>query len=65
MVGDITEIELDQHKKLHVFLCMDVHSNVIIANSISRKTITSIAIVKSLSKVNERRIKTELSLNGN
>lgn len=26
-VADITEIELDKQKKLHVFLCVDIHSN--------------------------------------
>ncbi len=58
-VADITEIELYQHKKLYVFLCVDVHSNVIIANSISRKTITSSAIVRSLSKGIEKRFGAE------
>ena len=58
-VADITEIELYQHKKLHVFLCVDVHSNVVIANSISRKTITSSAIVRSLSKAIEKRFGAE------
>ena len=37
-VDDITEIELDKHKKLHVFLCVDIHSNNIIASSNSRKS---------------------------
>lgn len=58
-VANITEIELYQHKKLYVFLCVDVHSNVIIANSISRKTITSSAIVRSLSKAIEKRFGAE------
>jgi transposase InsO family protein len=58
-VADITEIKLYQHKKLYVFLCVDVHSNVIIANSISRKTITSSAIVRSLSKAIEKRFGSE------
>ena len=54
-VGDITEIELDQQKKLYVFLCVDVHSNKIIANSISQSIITSHAIVRTLSKAIEKR----------
>jgi len=58
-VADITEIELDKQKKLHVFLCVDIHSNNIIATSISRKTITSNAIVKSLSRAIEKRFVAE------
>ena len=58
-VADITEIELHQQKKLYVFLCVDAHSNIIIANSISRKTITSSAIVKALSKAIEKRFRIE------
>lgn len=54
-VADITEIERYKPKKLYIFLCVDAHSNNIIASSISRKTITSSAIVKSLSKVIEKR----------
>jgi integrase len=54
-VADITEIELDQQKKLYVFLCVDVHSNIIIANTISRSIITSHAIIKTLSKAIEKR----------
>lgn len=54
-VADITEIELDQNKKLHVFLCVDVHSNIIIANTISRSVITYHDIIKTLSKAIEKR----------
>ena len=59
-VADVTKIELYQYKKLYVFLCVDVHSNVIIASSISRKTITSSAIVRSLSKSIEKRFGAKL-----
>lgn len=59
-VADITEIELDKYKKLYVFLCVDIiHSNNIIASNISRKTITSNAIVKSLSRAIEKRFVAE------
>lgn len=58
-VADITEIELDQQKKLYVFLCVDVHSNIIIANTISRSIITSHAIVKTLSKAIEKRFRSQ------
>ena len=61
-VADITEIELDKQKKLQVFLCLDIHSNNVIASSISRKTITSNAIVKSLSRAIEKRFVAEPTL---
>ena len=51
-VVNITEIELDQQKKLYMFLCVDVHSNIVIADIINRKPITWRDIVKALSKAN-------------
>ena len=54
-VADITENELDQQKKLYVFLCVDVHSNIVIANTISRSIVTSHAIIRTLSKAIEKR----------
>ena len=26
-VADITEVELNQNKKLYIFLCIDIHTN--------------------------------------
>ena len=54
-VADITEIELAENKKLYIFICVDAHSNTIITYSISRKTITSHAIVKCLTKTIKKR----------
>ena len=47
--------ELDQQRNLYVFLRVDVHSNIVIANTIIQSTITSHAIVKTLSKAIEKR----------
>ncbi len=58
-VADITEIGLDKQKKLYIFLCVDIHSNNIITSNISRKILTSSAIVKSLSKAIEKRFLAE------
>ena len=58
-VADITEIGLDKQKKLYIFLCIDIHSNNIITTDISRKILTSSAIVKSLSKAIEKRFLAE------
>ena len=52
---DITEIELDQNKKLYIFLCIDIHTNKIIARTISQKIITAPAIVKCLKKAINKR----------
>lgn len=59
IVIQITEIKLDKQKKLHIFLCIDIHSNNVIASSISRKTVTSNAIVKALSRAIEKRFAAE------
>jgi transposase InsO family protein len=56
-VADITHVELRHSKKLYVFLCIDIHTNTIIAHTISKSTTQSSAIVKALSKQLEIRIK--------
>jgi len=38
-VADITHVELRHSKKLYVFLCIDIHTNTIIAHTISKNTI--------------------------
>lgn len=37
-VADMTEIEIDQQKKFYIYLCIDIHSNKIIATTCSKKT---------------------------
>jgi transposase InsO family protein len=54
-VADITEIEFNQNKKLYIFLCLDIHSNTIIAQTISQRVITSQATVKCLKKAINKR----------
>lgn len=56
-VADITDVELRHSKKLYVFLCIDIHTNTIIAHTINKNTIQSSTIVKTLSKQLEIRIK--------
>ena len=56
-VADITSVELRHSKKLFIFLCIDVHTNNIIAHTTSKNTIKSSAIIKALSKQLEIRIK--------
>jgi transposase InsO family protein len=53
--ADITEVQLDENKKLFVFLCVDIHTNFCIAHSSSQKTFTSHAIIKCLSKAIDKR----------
>jgi integrase/transposase InsO family protein len=54
-VADITEIELNRNKKLYVFLCLDIHSNTIIAQTFSQRVITSQATVNCLKKAIKKR----------
>lgn len=54
-VSDITEIELNENKKFYIYLCIDIHTNKIIAHTTSERVIKSQAIVKCLTKtINER-----------
>ena len=54
-VSDITEVELNQNKKLYIFLAIDIHTNTVVAFTISQKTIKSEAIVKCLKKAIKQR----------
>ena len=54
-VGDITEIDLDQNKKIYIFLCLDIHTNKIVAQTMSKKIITAPAIVKCLIRAINKR----------
>ena len=45
-VADITSFELDENKKVYVFLCIDIFSNKILVSIFKTKTITSNDIVK-------------------
>lgn len=53
--ADITEIEIHRNKKVYIFLCVDIHSNHIIAYNVSQNVITSKAIVNSLKKAITKR----------
>lgn len=58
-VADITEVELDKQKKLYLFLCVDIHTNIVIAQTMSRNTIKAYEIVKCLTKAIEKRFPAE------
>ena len=56
-VADITTLRLFRDQKAHVFLCIDIHTNIIVASTISKKTITAHQITKTLEKAIEKRFK--------
>jgi integrase/transposase InsO family protein len=53
--ADITEIELNTNKKVYIFICLDIHTNKIIAQTTSQKTMTTRAIVKCVKKAIDKR----------
>jgi putative transposase len=55
--ADITEFELVENKKLYVFLCLDMHTNSIIAHTAGKKMPTSSAIVKCLEQAIDKRFR--------
>ena len=55
-VADITSFELDENKKVYVFLCIDIFSNKILVSMFKTKTITSNDIVKKLQELVEKRL---------
>jgi len=56
-VADITELELFRNQKVYVFLCVDIHSNVILGHTISKQPITSHKIVRILEQTIAKRFK--------
>ena len=56
-VCDITEVELDQNKKFYIFLCIDIHTNKIVACTTSRQVIEARNIVKCLTKAIKNRFR--------
>ena len=54
-VADITSIELPEGKLFYVFLCIDVHTNTVVAHATGKKTITAKSIVKALEKAIDKR----------
>ena len=55
-VADITSFELDENKKVYVFLCIDIFSNKILVSIFKTKTITSNDIVKKLQELVDKRL---------
>jgi len=49
-VADFTTLELSRDQKIYVFLCIDIHTNLVIANTISKKVITASTVVNILKK---------------
>jgi len=55
-VADITSIKLSSDKKLFMFICIDIHTNLIISYAISTKVLKAKTIVKSLSTTIKNRL---------
>lgn len=54
-VADITTLKLFRNQMVYVFLCIDIHTNYIVAYFLSKKTITSQSVVRTLEKsINQR-----------
>jgi integrase len=54
-VADVTTLNLALNKKAHIFLCIDIHSNLIVGHAISQEPIRSTTVVKVLKKAIEDR----------
>ena len=55
---DITTLRLFRGQKAYVFLCIDIHTNYVLASLISTWIITSQSIIRSLERAINRRLKT-------
>ena len=56
-VADITKLELYRGQKAYVFICNDIHTNVIVASIISKKVIDAQSIVRALKQAIDKRYK--------
>lgn len=53
--ADFTTLKLFRDQEIHVFICIDIHSNLVIAATISKKVITASTVVNILKKaINNR-----------
>lgn len=57
-VEDITTLRLFRGQKAYVFLCIDIHTNYVLASLISTRIITSQSIIRSLERAINQRLKT-------
>lgn len=55
-VADTSKLELYQGKKAHIFICIDIHTNLIVASCISKNKLNSGPIVKHLESAIKTRI---------
>jgi integrase/recombinase XerD len=54
-VADFTTLTLFRNQKCHVFLCVDIHTNMIVAHNISKKVVTASQVIRALDfAINER-----------
>jgi transposase InsO family protein len=56
--GDTSKLELYRGQTVHIFVCIDIHTNLIVASFISKNKIKSSTIVKNLESAIKSRIKT-------
>lgn len=56
-VADFTTLKLFQGQKAEVFICVDIHSNLIVASTISKKVINATSVVRALEKAIHKRFK--------
>lgn len=56
-VADITTLRLFRDQKAYVFLCIDIHTNYIVAALISKQPITAQSIIRSLERGIKQRLK--------
>lgn len=55
--ADITTLELFMEQQAHVFLCVDIHTNTLIAHTTSQKVINAQNIVRCLTKAIKKRFR--------
>ena len=55
--ADITTLRLSKNRKIFVFLCIDIHTNYIVASLISKQTITTRNIIRNLERSINKRLK--------
>ena len=54
-VADITSLELGVFPNINIFLCIDIHTNIIVAYAVGTKTIESKQIIRKLKNSIEKR----------
>jgi len=59
--ADCTSLDLEMFPKIHLFLCIDIHTNFIVTYKTSKKTINSKQVISGIEKAIQKKLRIGLN----